>query len=80
VQLRPEAVLWDPLCFEPVRILNDGGPGVAFPNGVRSDGRSTTPLKTEARESSFHGGILDQCGGGIANNTIKHDIKRVHAP
>jgi hypothetical protein len=26
--------------------LNDGGQGVAFPNGVRSDGSSTTPLKT----------------------------------
>lgn len=26
--------------------LNDGGQGVALPNGVRSDGSSTTPLKT----------------------------------
>jgi hypothetical protein len=36
--------------------------------------------ENKARVSSFHEGILDQCGGGIANNTIKHDIKRVHAP
>jgi hypothetical protein len=26
--------------------LNDGGQGVGLPNGVRSDGSSTTPLKT----------------------------------
>jgi hypothetical protein len=28
--------------------LNDGGQGVAFPNGVRSDGSSANPLNTGA--------------------------------
>jgi hypothetical protein len=34
----------------------------------------------KARVYSFHGGILDQCGGGIANNMINTILRECMRP